>query len=276
VQRTSGNLSALRLALAIDVAIYHVCLISGVRPSWLTPFLVPTLAVQIFFILSGYLIFVSLAKTNDLRDYFERRVVRIYPAYLLVVAVSGAVFSPTASDYINYVAWNAVFLNFVAPGDVGGFAINGSLWTIKIDVAFYIIAPGLFAAANRYGAVRVLGGAVTGSLLYRAVMLDSPLAHQLPGQLCLFAAGGLIHFYGYRFVSILAAMPQLRMPRLDLSYGIYLVHFPIAHIFRSFGVTAIPLTLLASIAAASLLARLPTSSLCRVLRLRLERARFGS
>lgn len=276
MQRTSGNLSALRLALAIDVAIYHVCLISGVRPSWLTPFLVPTLAVQIFFVLSGYLIFVSLARTNGLWDYLQRRMMRIYPAYLLVVAASGAVFSPTASNWLSYVAWNAVFLNFVAPGDVGGFAINGSLWTIKVEVAFYIVAPGLFVAAMRYGAMRVLGAAIVGSLLYRAAMHDSLLAHQFPGQLCLFAAGGLIHFYGYRFVSILAAMPQLRMPRRDLSYGIYLVHFPIAHVFRSFGVIAIPLTLLASIAVASFLARLPTSSLCRVLRLRLERARFGS
>src|SRR5690606_26785217 len=112
-------------------------------------FLSSDLAVKGFFIVSGFLIFMSYENTSDVEKYFWKRLKRIYPGYLIVIfltcicATFFILFTggdvPIAA-LIKYFLANFLFLNFLQPDLPGIFesnaltAINGALWTLKIEV----------------------------------------------------------------------------------------------------------------------------------------------
>lgn len=226
------GLDEFRLALALVVALFHAQVLAGEQPilPWL---LSPFFAVSAFFILSGFLIFRTLDRPQKLTSYLTSRFLRIYPAYAVVVLVSAAVFAPqTNASSIRYVFANLALVNFIAPGMAGVFegnpesAINGSLWTIKIEVAFYLLAPLIAWVGHRCGAVKVLAVSAIASALWLATFVwlgEARSAYQMPGQVVFFCIGGLIHH----------ATRTRIMPRAtgsqnpDLSYGLYLCHYPI-------------------------------------------------
>ena len=52
----------------------------------------------------------------------------------------------TNAETWKYLFWNCIFLNFMHPSLPGCFdgkfaAVNGALWTIKIEIAFYVVLP---------------------------------------------------------------------------------------------------------------------------------------
>ena len=150
--RQTNNFDLLRFLLASTVFLVHVHVLSGKDDvAFLSRYLSSEFAVKAFFVVSGYLIFRSYEVSNSIADYFEKRIRRIYPAYatvILICAFGGAFFTQASlSDYfslawLKYVAANLVFLNFLAlnlPGLFGGNlfeAVNGALWTLKIEVSF--------------------------------------------------------------------------------------------------------------------------------------------
>ena len=126
---------------------------------WILGGLDPEFAVRGFFVISGFLIAGSARKAGASWIYWKNRALRILPAYWMALAVGVAVaFTCTPqldwSDLVSrgtlrYLAANLAFLNFLAPDISPAFeqntytAFNGSLWTIKIEVGFYLLAPWL-------------------------------------------------------------------------------------------------------------------------------------
>jgi peptidoglycan/LPS O-acetylase OafA/YrhL len=152
--------------------------------------------------------------------------------------------------------------------------VNGALWTLKVEVMFYLALPLIAyvmrAAGRRAWIVLVLlyaGGEAWRQLV--PVMLDHPqaaeLARQLPGQMAFFASGMALHalwdtararprVFGAAgalllalsfahpaltplraagLAGVIAAIAFLPGPHLnaarygDVSYGVYITHFPI-------------------------------------------------
>lgn len=111
--------------------------------------------VCVFFILSGFWITRSYLST-DLKNYFIKRAKRILPLYYLSIG-GGVLIFAFASElsfkefFLNietwkYLFWNSIFLNFMHPSLPGCFsdnlvAVNGALWTIKIEITFYVLLP---------------------------------------------------------------------------------------------------------------------------------------
>ncbi len=114
------------------------------------------LGVVMFFVLSGYLVTASFCKTNDIIKYAVARILRIYPA--LFVAVSfcvliGLMF--TTLPPIQYLEHhktslffyrNITLFNDISFGLPGVFlelpwkgGVNGSLWTLPIELTMYVI-----------------------------------------------------------------------------------------------------------------------------------------
>jgi peptidoglycan/LPS O-acetylase OafA/YrhL len=107
-----------------------------------------TYAVPLFFLLSGYCIHLSNIKyiknhqALPLIDYYKRRLLRIYPAYLVAMVFSIGVDKLTG--YGNPVNTNNLWLHlFMLQGFSANYfnGINIVLWTIAIEFAFYMVYP---------------------------------------------------------------------------------------------------------------------------------------
>jgi peptidoglycan/LPS O-acetylase OafA/YrhL len=285
-----NNFDVIRLVLAFIVFLVHSYELShssDLKP--ITYFLSSKVAVEAFFVISGFLITMSYARSKSLLSYAQKRIRRIYPAYtvsLLFFAVMLPLILCLPYDvyaslgYIKYLAVNAVFLNFITPSIPGVFennlipAINGALWTIKIEVMFYVCVPIVVWMCRKSRPIFVLAILYTMGFLYLALMKNfgwTILAKQLPGQLQFFVAGMLIYYFYEEIVSsrwlclailvlgfllyyvgaidilypvslaltifILAfRFPVINLTKIgDLSYGVYIIHFPIVQTLISLG-----------------------------------------
>ena len=214
-----NNFDLLRLLLAVNVVVVHVAFLAGFQE--LSPdigFLSGGAAVKAFFVVSGFLIFMSCARSTSLASYFSKRVRRLYPAYFTVVMLCAvllvAVSSKAVGDYfswawLKYVGWNLFFLNFLQPTLPGVFdgntlpEVNGALWTLKIEVMFYLLVPILVSLCRKFSYLPVLLIIYCASVAYAHLMSVAAeqtgsefyvqLARQLPGQLCYFAAGAFLY-----------------------------------------------------------------------------------
>lgn len=299
---TRNNFSLLRLLFALMVVVYHVIALANV-PGWRgaeqAASLLAELGVQGFFVLSGYLVFASLQRSGSIALYAEKRVRRLLPGYVAVVLVCAAgalAFSPAAREDLaavaRYLGWNLIFLNFMEPDLPGVFnanrfsEINGALWTLKIEVLFYLILPVLALLLKLAGGLRwaLLALVYVAAEAWRAAFLQFAqadggvmleLARQLPGQMSFFIVG--IALAAWRedinwrtplaplgiallalSMTVPAAMPlralglgitsiwiAVAVPRLfdparfgDISYGVYIAHFPIIQLAVSLGLFA--------------------------------------
>jgi peptidoglycan/LPS O-acetylase OafA/YrhL len=226
-----NNLDLLRLILASIVALFHLGVLAGMPAfnalSWC---LSPHFAVRAFFVISGLLIYRSYTRSSSIGSYLDKRARRIYPAYFTIVVLAAVglclLSSLPLSHYFGagfwkYLGANLIFLNFLAPGLPGVFAtngmiaVNGALWTLKIEVAFYLFVPVLHYLCNRFGAGKVIGAVFCLSCIwkYGFSLLDSmytapgiytldssrsvysQLGAQFPAQLAYFSAGILLFLY---------------------------------------------------------------------------------
>lgn len=303
------NLGLMRLILAISVVLYHCSTISHFTAlSWVPYVFNGHLAVEIFFIISGLLVIPSYERSGGALEYFIRRGARIYPAYFLVIFVTTLTILIYFSlngvyHYVSvgkYFAWNSLALNFVHPTIEGVFSsnsratINGALWTIKIEISYYLMAPILCYVERRIGILLANVFLILISLLYRFMVVNfwssnDGLLHLLPGVLLFFASGRLLYvvmglgavrdelwgrfrwlFGGLLILAITStvwrdfvlieaivfssliyvAVMLFRdfdylLAGYDLSYGVYLVHFPIIQVILSVWPRIPPLLLLA-------------------------------
>jgi peptidoglycan/LPS O-acetylase OafA/YrhL len=220
-----NNFDLLRFLFAGTVMLVHAHVLTGRQElAFLSGWLSSEIAVRAFFVVSGLLVFMSWDRTRNLARYAEKRLRRIYPAYftvvagcaLLLVLVSAV---PAAAyfgaDWAKYLAANLAFLNFIWPTLPGVFEgnvyreVNGALWTLKIEVMFYVAVP-LFAwLFERIGRLRTIIALYVLSVAYawacaHLASTGSPLwaalGRQLPGQLCYFMVGALWYYYFGFFV----------------------------------------------------------------------------
>jgi len=155
------------------------------------------LAVAVFFVISGYLIAASFARSTA-ADFVEKRARRIMPGLAVAIVLSVLVLGPAVTtlplaDYFGSArTWRywlgVVFLEQHAlPGVFVGQpleAVNGSLWTLTFEVACYGLAMVLMATGRwRTWAVagawllclataHLLAGKQTGAWYYLARMLE--------------------------------------------------------------------------------------------------------
>lgn len=111
------------------------------------------LSVGVFFFISGLLIANSFDKSNSVLSFARKRALRIMPALVVVCLLLILIVGPAATNlsWPEYFAgaWsfmlNAIFLphDFTLPGVFEQHplrAVNGSLWSLKFEVACYIAA----------------------------------------------------------------------------------------------------------------------------------------
>jgi peptidoglycan/LPS O-acetylase OafA/YrhL len=116
--------------------------------------------VQLFFVVSGFVISRSWADAANLAGYprfLLRRVARIYPGVLVSLALGillGAWLSGTLQVDARTLAANLLFLNGVFSLHVAAY--NGVTWSLFFEFLFYIFVP-LFIVAGPWLGGRQLG-----------------------------------------------------------------------------------------------------------------------
>lgn len=162
-QHTRNNLDLIRLCAAVQVAITHICHHLHVDFA-VVKFLDYLPGVPVFFFISGYLIYQSYENTGPARvgTFFTNRFLRIYPA--LYVCFFATVLSLICTGYLKSVAFSAAgflawvaasltFFQFYTPEFLRGYGTgvpNGSLWTIAVELQFYLLTPFLYFGFRRF------------------------------------------------------------------------------------------------------------------------------
>ena len=152
-----NNFNLMRLVAAWLVIYSHAWAITGAAGHDLMGTLTGfrsagALAVDLFFVVSGFLIAASLQR-NSVRGYLVSRGLRILPALIACVGLTTFVLGPLLTTATSYwsepTTWNYFLINgslitsrfqlpevFVKhPLDV----INGSLWTLPIEAKLYLL-----------------------------------------------------------------------------------------------------------------------------------------
>ena len=295
-----NNFDHIRLFLALAVFLFHVSDLTKIADfQFFNNFVNAEVAVHSFFIVSGFLIFMSYERSSSLKRYFIKRLRRIAPGYITVILLSFLFLSLlstlpiqdyfTSPESAKFLLANLTTLNFLHPALPGVFeghyytAVNGALWTIKVEVAFYLTVP-LIAYFYRWispekllSIIFILSTFYYFAMGYFYQQGQNPifviLQRQLPAQMMFFSAGALLYYHfglfkRYSHILLLVAISAyilqnfigtdllypayalslsviviylaLIFPYLgniarygDLSYGIYIWHFPTIQTFIS-------------------------------------------
>lgn len=154
----------LRYLFAISLVLAHFCTQVGIEQFW---FITGAMRVRAFFVITGFLVTYSLTKSPDLGLYFTKRLARIVPAYLVAVllcfVLGMCVTELPLSEFLSswptwrYLGANLLMLNWMEPELPCTFQhlsepqMNGSLWSMKFEVLFYLMLPLLLWICRQMG-----------------------------------------------------------------------------------------------------------------------------
>jgi len=126
----------------------------GFSKGWSDIFQFGYAGVSLFFMISGYVIFYS-SKGRTAAQFASARILRLYPAFLtaLIITTIFLYFFGLANEVVNPLQFlqNLTML----PTDLGGKYVDGSYWTLRLEIFFYalifiIILVGAAAHLERF------------------------------------------------------------------------------------------------------------------------------
>lgn len=206
-----AEIDGLRAIALIFVVLYHFF-----------PKLLPSgyLAVDIFFVISGYLItkHILKAKSNDvvltLKHFYTRRIKRLFPALFVFLSISAFVllFILLNSDYTKFIssliAAKTFWANIFFWRDGGYFGGNDQLkpllhtWSLSVEEQFYLLYPifiifSLWVKKKLSLPITFFLGLLTLSSFFLWIYLNkiggaNPAFFLLPSRAWHFGLGGII------------------------------------------------------------------------------------
>ena len=198
--------TALRLLAAYAVIITHSYAVLGLPHDWLEAHGFPQFSefgVSAFFAISGYLVCKALQRNPNPVIYLRNRALRIFPGLavllLLTVFVAGPIMTHTwSADWLDYLANLSLFRHvptlphFFAANPIP--VVNGSLWTLALEVLCYLTLLGVSwaGALNWRGTLLMLAAfyaAFMGNMLWSEGMMLGVSTFQL-ARLGVFFWGG--------------------------------------------------------------------------------------
>lgn len=159
-----SNLQAARALAAIGVVIFHF----GLMPATSLAFTIGASGVDLFFVLSGFIIAHSSARSA--RHFLIRRLIRVIPAYWIATLIAALVTlqSLAPSDAFDWLVQSLFYL----PGPEGRPALIFVAWTLVYELAFYLLYRLALAFGARAAPLLALG------LLLMLALIELP---GLPG-----------------------------------------------------------------------------------------------
>ena len=176
-EHTSNNFDFLRFLFASLVIFSHSFVLTGNGEDPLSQVTrgqtyLGEISVDGFFAISGFLITASWLRGRKVWSYFKKRVLRIYPGFLVACLICAFLVGPLGADsavsyFREFSAFSFMrhallldklelppsFLHNPIP-----YQVNGSLWTIKIEFECYVLVAllGIVGAFQRRIAALIL------------------------------------------------------------------------------------------------------------------------
>ena len=219
-----NNFNMIRFFAAFMVVYGHMSSIMGEPAFPLFTQRVSTIGVKIFFTISGYLITKSYLSDRHLGRYLIRRSFRIFPALIVLILLSVFALGPimtelTVGEYfanegtLGYLknillcpvyALPGVFTDSLYPN-----VVNGSLWTLPVEFAMYLILVLCVTVFEKLGSVK--WGVAISAVLTLAASLIFLGAFQGSRLVCwgtnLFDALPLLPYF---FIGSLLSFPEMK------------------------------------------------------------------
>lgn len=183
----ANNMATLHLIAALFVMYGHHCAVLGCGVPILLGASIQAIGVKVIFLISGYLITKSLwsikgTRVKAILIYSIKRLGRLYPEYIMCLLVSALVIGPlftklTWAEYWRsgeqimwYINWNLrMFPNYSLPGvfasNIYPNAVNGSLWTMPVELSLYILILCVFILSKNGRIRRIIFAIVTSAIV---------------------------------------------------------------------------------------------------------------
>jgi peptidoglycan/LPS O-acetylase OafA/YrhL len=143
-----AELDALRGIAAMAVVLFHFLTrypeMSPVADTSALGFPYGKFGVEIFFGISGFVIFMTLSRTKSVADFLVSRFARLFPAYWVAIIVTTVCVHALGAGYLFVPSW-AVLTNFsMLQGHVGLPQVDGVYWSLTIELSFYAVMIALW------------------------------------------------------------------------------------------------------------------------------------
>jgi peptidoglycan/LPS O-acetylase OafA/YrhL len=155
ISKHADNLTALRLLAACMVLYGHGFVFLGLpEPMFMQWLPMGPLGVYIFFSISGYLVAQSWERDPSAVRFLIRRALRIFPALLACTVLCVVVLGPLLTEVSQQAYWFsphtrgyftnlALYITYYLPGvfthNKLPNAVNGSLWSLPVEFAMYLM-----------------------------------------------------------------------------------------------------------------------------------------
>ena len=195
-------LDSMRLLAALLVLAQHLFeKRDGLVKSWLIPLAPGVAGVAIFFFISGYVIPMAVRGGFDIREFIVRRLFRIFPMYLVTLALMAAAGASGLLPKFGFIAdssltnWVANILLIAEYVRIRPFL--GVSWTLAVELVWYIAFAASFRLFGNQAADRldIFVPVTLGALTLLSVILQERIPLGRPTMI--YAA--VIGFQCYRF-----------------------------------------------------------------------------
>jgi peptidoglycan/LPS O-acetylase OafA/YrhL len=228
-----SEIDGLRAVAVISVVIYHF---------W--PALAPGgyLGVDIFFVISGYVITASLSRdaTSSLKlfllNFYNRRIKRLMPALWLCVLVGGVIVvvfdaTPKFSLRTGVAALFGVSNIYLQIQAADYFEQSAELnaftqtWSLGVEEQYYVVFPVVFFLAARSGDALLrrvmIALSVLSLFVFIWLQMSKPMQafYMMPARFWELGAGALVHLYADEWRKRLAGAREVASATMILALG---------------------------------------------------------
>ncbi|MEK6946492.1 MAG: acyltransferase [Nanoarchaeota archaeon] len=143
-----SDLDSLRGVAVLMVVLFHLTFrynqIYGFETGPLVLFPYGFLGVDLFFMISGYVIFMTIEKAKKPLDFVIARIARLYPSYWTAVLLTFTVVSIFSLPGREVSLYNAILNLSMLQSWIFVPPVDGVYWTLVVEIEFYIVILLLF------------------------------------------------------------------------------------------------------------------------------------
>ncbi|WP_026859158.1 acyltransferase family protein [Jeotgalicoccus psychrophilus] len=138
------EIDALRGIAAIVVVLYHYIILydekfGHSKENYIEIFSYGHYGVQLFFIISGFVIYMSVLKVKSTSDFLTKRAIRLYPTYIFAIIVTTLVVGLSSVDTLKAGVADT-FINMTMFQDFfGAKNVDGVYWSLRVELTFYLL-----------------------------------------------------------------------------------------------------------------------------------------